>query len=160
MAIDRPAREVVLNALLQYMRGETRSYGFDDRITPYFNRKGTADEGLRQIANALWRIYDDFIDHPISVTAEGWEALRRTLAYLQTDLELAKNCPRQTWPFASEQQWHEHQPLAEKLDLPLFDPAIHSRQFRPWWNRIPTSVGVLILLGFLVPVLILLFFFT
>jgi hypothetical protein len=40
-------------------------------------------------------------------------------------------------------------------DLPQFDTAIHSRPVHPWWNRIPTTVGIGILLGLLIFIFVL-----
>jgi hypothetical protein len=37
-------------------------------------------------------MHDDLIDHPISVSPECWQILKRVVAFLGTDLEESKRC--------------------------------------------------------------------
>ncbi len=156
MAVDRKARDDLRSVLVRYMAGEIRSFGFDERISPYHRAKATSDDSVREISRALWLIYDGLIDHPISVTAEGWAALRRTLAFLQTDLEIEETQERAAWPFRDHEQWLRNERLLNGVRLPEYDPAIHGRPANPWWNRVPSVVGFAILGCLLVVVLILL----
>lgn len=156
MSVDREAREEIRQALISYMAGEIKSFDFDDHISRFRWAKATDDGSVRQICDELWRTYDDFIDHPISVTHEGWLALRRTVAFLTTDLQSEDKPSKDAWPFHNREEWLRHERLLADADLPPFDPAIHSRPANRWWNRIPTTVGIGILLGLLIFVFVLL----
>lgn len=156
MSVDRKARDEIRQALVSYMAGEIKSFEFDDHISRFRWAKATDDGGVRQICDALWRIYDDLIDHPISVTQEGWLALRRTIAFLNTDLDIQDKSEKDAWPFHDQEEWLRHEYLLNEVNLPPFDPAIHSRPANPWWNRIPTTVGIGILLGLLIFIFVLL----
>jgi hypothetical protein len=152
MTVDREARLALRDALVRYMTGEIKSFEFDDTVSPLADAKAPGDGGLRQIARALWMMYDDLIDHPISVLPEGWDALRRTLAFLQTDIDDVGGgrCP--AWPFASEEEWRRNAHLLNGITLPPYDAAVHGRPANPWYNRIPSVVGFAVLLAVLVVV--------
>jgi hypothetical protein len=156
MGVDRKARDDLRSALVRYMTGEMRSFEFDDQTSPFQSAKATSDESIRRISRELWTIYDDLIDHPISVTPEGWAALRRILAFLQTDLEIEKTRDRDTWPFHDHEEWLQNERVLNDVDLPEYDPTIHGRPANPWWNRISSVVGFVILGCLLAVVLILL----
>lgn len=141
MTIDREARTVLRTALVRYMSGAIRTFAFEDQYSPCGESR---DESVQVIVRQVWCRHDELIDHPISVTQEGWESLRRTVAFLGTDLETAPpGCG--SWPFRDEADWHLHEHLVNELGLPDYDPDVQGRPANPWWNRIPTSVGVLIL---------------
>lgn len=70
------------------MRGEIRSFAFDDKLWAIDGR--TSDQGLGRLCHGLWTTYDDVCDHVISVPRETWENLRRCLAVLETDLEFVE----------------------------------------------------------------------
>jgi hypothetical protein len=157
MSVDRKAREEIRQALVRYMAGESKAFEFDDRIARFRWAKSTEDGSVRQICDFLWRWYDDLVDHPISVTQEGWLAFRRTIAFLNTDLEIQTKSEKDVWPFLDQEEWLRHEHFLKEVALPQFDPAIHSRPANPWWDRpISTSVGVGILLGLLLCVFVLL----
>lgn len=136
------------------MAGEIKSFAFGDHIVR-FAWGGTDDRTLRQICDFLWLIYDDLIDHPISATQEGWLAFRRIIAFLNTDLESQNKSEKDAWPFHDQEEWLRHECLLNEVTLPQFDPAIHLLRANPWWNRIPTTVGIGILLGLLIVVFVL-----
>lgn len=165
MGVDHQARHDLQTALIDYMVGEIRSFEFDDRITPFYRAKVIDDGSVCQIAHFLWSTYDSLIDHPISVTQEGWATFRRILAFLGTDLEIEKPQKRNAWvdewwrngwPFRDDEEWLRNEPLLDEITLPAYDPAIHGRPANPWWNRIPSSVGFAILGGILLAILLML----
>jgi hypothetical protein len=158
MAIDRKLRDDLRDALIRYMTGEIRSFAFADHVWPLrFRRaKSITDKSVHQIARFLYCIYDSLIDHPVSASPQVWAALRRILAFLQTDLEIEKTWEQDTWPFRDEEEWLQNEKLLSGISLPEYDPEVHGRPANPWWNRIPSSVGFAILGGILVVVVILL----
>jgi hypothetical protein len=155
MTIDREARTVVRNALVSYMTGAIRTFAFEDQYSPC---RKSLDEAVQVIVRQVWYIHDGLIDHPISVSSQGWEGLRRTVAFLGTDLEVTAQPDESSWPFKDETEWHANEYLVNELGLPDYEPAIHGRPANPWWNRIPTSIGVLILFTILAAVFLMIGF--
>ncbi len=154
MTIDREARTVLRNALVSYMSGAIRTFAFEDQYSPCGK---SGDESVQVIVRQVWYMHDGLIDHPISVTQGGWESLRRTVAFLGTHLEIAPpGCG--SWPFRDEADWRLHEHLVNELGLPDYDPDVQGRPANPWWNRIPTSVGVLILVTILAAVFLMIAF--
>ncbi len=128
------------------MAGEISTFAFDDDISSCHRSK---DRGVSEVSRALSNIHDDFIDHPISVGSDAWEALRRIVAFLGTDLEIGNAKRRTPWPFVNEQEWQANECLLNSFNLPSYDPAFHGRQVNRWWNRIPSSIGFLVLAALL-----------
>jgi len=151
MAVDRKARTVLRNALVSYMTGAIRTFAFEDQYSPC---QDSLDESVRLIARQVWYMHDELIDHPISVTSVGWEALRRTIAFLGTDLDITAQLDGAAWPFQDETEWHANECLVNELGLPDYDPEVHGRPANPWWNRIPSGIGFLILAALLAAVFI------
>lgn len=158
MTVDRPTRDGLRTVLTRYMLGDIRSFDFEDRIDPLiYQPKTTDDDSVRRIAHFLWSTYDSVIDHSVSVTQEGWESYRRIVAFLGTDLEMRepkgtkpwrhdeKEWWRNGWPFNDQDEWVRNEGLLNGIALPHYDPAVHGRPANPWWNRIPTSTGLLII---------------
>lgn len=154
MTVDRQARTTLRNAIVAYMSGAIRSFAFQDQYSPF---RASPDEAVQEIVRQVWYIHDELIDHPISVLLEGWEILRRTVAFLGTDLDIAPSECR-VWPFRDEAEWHLHEHLVDQLDLPDYAPDVHGCPANPWWNRIPTSIGVLILVTLLAAVFLVIAF--
>lgn len=154
MTVDREARTALRNAIVTYMSGEIRTFAFEDQYSPC---RASPDKAVKEIVRQVWYIHAELIDHPISVLSEGWDRLRRTIAFLGTDQEIASlDCP--SWPFRDEAEWHVNKHLVDELGLPDYDPEIHGRPANPWWNRIPTSVGVSLLIGILAVVFLIIAF--
>ncbi len=151
MAVDRQARTDLQNALVSYMVGTIRTFAFDDLNTAC---RKASDRSVQEISRALYYIHDDLINHPISVTLAGWEVLRRVVAFLGTDLETGTRQHEPSWPFHNEEEWHANEHLAREVGLPDYDPAVHGRPAKPWWNRIPSSIGFLVLAALLVAVFV------
>jgi hypothetical protein len=141
MPIDSQSRAELQEALVKYMTGEINTFAFDDRNSSI----STADPSVRQISSALYGIHDDFVDHPISIPLAGWGALRRILAFLETDLEIAEDAEEASWPFRDEREWRQHEPSTEKWPLPDFDALIHNRPVNHWTRKISTSEGIAII---------------
>lgn len=155
MAVDRETRNDLRNSLIAYMTGEIRSFEFDGKVSPLrYRGKTTNDKSVRRISRFLWRNYDDLVDHPISVTPQCWAAFRRILAFLHTDLEIEKPQGQDAWPFHDYEEWLRNESILAGIRLPEYDPAIHGRPANPWWNRIPTRVGLAIIGALLIPILI------
>ena len=125
--IDREKRERLRAALAAYLRGELRTFAFDDENCACGDTK---DESLRLISRQLYLIHDDTVDHPISVSEPVWAQLQQIAAFLGTDLEAAAQ-QHPAWPFADEQQWQAHRQLALELALPAYDPAVHDLEVLP-----------------------------
>ena len=140
MTVDRQARTTLQRAIVDYMSGAIRTFAFEDQYWPC---RTSPDEAVQRIAREVWYIHDELIDHPLSLPEQGWEALRRIVAFLGTDLEITAK--QDEWPFEDEAAWRAHQHLVNEFDLPEYDPAVHGRPANPWWNRIPSSIGFLVL---------------
>lgn len=151
MPVDRQARTTLRNALIGYMSGAIRTFAFE---AEYGACRKSSDEGVQGIVQQLWYTHDDLMDHPISVTSQGWEALRRTVALLGTDRAISPRLDAPSWPFNDEAEWHLHEHLVDELGLPDYDPEVHGRPANRWWNRIPSSVGFLVLGALLAAVFI------
>jgi hypothetical protein len=147
LAVDRETRNELRDALIAYMRGETGSFAFGNKIDPVAYAHKPPDRVTVGVARFLWLTYSDTVDHSISVTAETWAALRRIVAFLQTDLELEGRPEDEAWPFRDEEQWQRHEHLVSHIDLPPYDPAIHGRPIGSLWDRIPTGIGLAIIAG-------------
>ena len=147
MAADREARTNLRNALARYMTGAIHTFAFDDANSDCAK---STDAGVQEISQFLYNIHDDTLDHPISVTWDGWTALRRILAFLDTDLDIETTPEQPTRPFRDDEQWYAYKHRVNDMRLPEYDPTIHAQQIHPWWNRIPSSVGFAILAGLVV----------
>ena len=155
MTVDRDARTNLQSAIVAYMSGAIRTFAFEDR---YSSCRASTDESVQAIAKQVWYLHDDLVDHPISVRSEGWEALRRTVAFVGTDMNIATSSKCDFWPFHDESQWRHYEHLVNELGLPAYDQAVHGRPTNTWWNRIPTVVGASIVVGILSAVLLVLAF--
>ena len=152
--VDRKARKILRDALLQYMTGEIDTFAFDDANCECMK---STDASVQKISRFLYNIHDDFVDHPISVTSEeGWGVLRRVLAFLDTDLAIdTTNTPQhRTWPFHSHEEWHANEHRTNGIGLPQYDPMIHSRPIHHCWDRIPLSVGIALFAALVLGVLL------
>ncbi|HOM19179.1 MAG TPA: hypothetical protein PLQ00_17750 [Thermoguttaceae bacterium] len=146
MTVDRPARTILQNALTDYMKGAIHAFAFEER---YAACRNSPDKSVQMILELVWLLHDDVIDHSICVSAQGWELLRRVVAFLGTEWEIT-TLPSETlwpWPFRDEGEWRANEPLVQAFELPEYDPAVHGRPVYPWWNRIPSSIGFLILIA-------------
>jgi hypothetical protein len=150
MPADHDARADLRAALVSYMSGDIKTSAFDDRNSIYFEELATDDRSVLEISRRLYNLHDDFIDHPISVTCECWQMLKRVLAFLNTDLEIEAAATTQSWPFRDQHEWLTNEHFVYDCKIPEYDPEIHSRRYQFWWNRIPAAVGFSIILGLLV----------
>lgn len=153
MPVDRQARMTLQIAIVAYMSGAIRTFAFEDQYSPC---RDSPDESVRYIVRQIEFMHDFLVDHPISVGSDGWEALRRTVAFLGTDMELSTPSESGFWPFRDELHWHLNEHVVSELGLPSYDSKVHGCPANPWWNRIPTRVGVSLLLGILAVVFLIL----
>lgn len=84
MAVNRESRDRLASAVAAYMRGEIGNLALDEVV----QNLSSDDETVNHLALMFWFLYDDFKDHPLHITDEGWYGLQRALAFLKTDLEL------------------------------------------------------------------------
>jgi hypothetical protein len=150
MVIDRQARTALRETLVRYMTGAICTYDFDDRNTALGK---SSDVGVQAISRFLYYFHDGLIDHPIAVGPDAWLAFRRIVAFLGTDLEIETAAEQKLWPFHNEKEWHANEHLVNEVGLPEYDPAVHGGPANPWWNRIPSSIGFIILGGIIAAVL-------
>lgn len=151
--VDGKARACLKDALIKYMTLEMSSYTFDEITTEVSN---TSDDSVRRISGILYFLYDDTIDHAISVSPNDWATLRRLIAFLATDLEIRTTEKRDPWPFANADEWNAHECFLSEIGLPDYDPEVHGRQVHSWWSRIPIGVGLVLLFAIVVAVTVVL----
>ena len=88
MPVDRANRDKMGKTIVAYMRREIKTRQFEHRTLARTRDKGAAAAGWQ-----LWLIYDDYINHPVRVSPEGWDHLRRWLAFLRTDYGVVERRP-------------------------------------------------------------------
>jgi hypothetical protein len=115
MVADCKTRTRLRNALINYMAGEIRTFAFDECCSDCMD---TDDRSIDELSSFLDVIYDDFTDHSISVSQQGWAVLKRIVAFLATDLEVAVKKGDFAWPFNDEEQRRAHEHLLEEVGLP------------------------------------------
>lgn len=142
MSIDFQSRMDLQKALVGYMAGRICTSAFDDQNTAC---QQSSDKSVQEISRFLYSLHDDLIDHPISVTPICWEALLRVVAFLGTGLEIRTPNKDASWPFPDSEEWHANENSLKNLDLPEYDISIHYRIANPWWNRIPSRIGLVVL---------------
>ncbi len=133
------------------MSGEISTFAFDDINTDYAT---SADVSLQIISCFLYSLHDDLVDHPIAVSPEGWDALRRVVAFLTTDLEAETSIRNVAWPFSSKTVWSTHEHAVNGSRIPTYDPAIHCQQIHSWWHWIPSHIGFAIIAGIVFAILL------
>lgn len=127
MPVDRQLRDKLADATVSWMRGESGASVYDDVVLEIEGADiegKTNDDGVIDAASHLWFFYDDFIDHPVSVSREGWEHLRRWIALLRTDYRLKEQARR---------IWHRDQILAFVGVAVLVASLLFSYYLHQWW---------------------------
>ena len=125
MPVDRDARDALADALAAFMKGQIGAREFERRI----DALESEDDTIEGLAVALWTLCDDITNHTICVSQEGWNSLRRILAFLKSDLELYNRRLDSTFgPFEDESEWRKYEGLLEQYDLPAYDPDIHNKR--------------------------------
>lgn len=143
--VDRLARNRLREAVIGYMNGTILTFEFDDLN---IECGASPDQSVQLISRFLYSLHDDIIDHPISVTEEGWAALQRVVAFLSTDFAADSTWKNSHWPFPTEATWVAHEDEANDSQIPIFNPILHSQQIiHPWWDRLPAWVGLTLLAG-------------
>ena len=94
MSVDRAARDRLASALAAYLRSEVDNFAVHDAG---LGAPWTDDATLRCVRSGVWLSYDDLKSHSVSATPEAWEALRRTIAFLRSDLEFRTPGARNRW---------------------------------------------------------------
>jgi len=142
MPLASDDRRRLRDAVIAYMAGTLRTHAFDDVNSACV---GSRDESVRAIAKWLYEIHDDVADHPISVTEPVWNALVRIVAFLGTEASASARHTQELWPFASESEWEAARISVEGCGIPPYDPAIHARPVHGFLDRIPTPLGIAII---------------
>lgn len=93
MSVNRETRDRFANALADYMRGRINNLDLNRVI----DGLPADDRSVNRLIWQVWFLYDDLRPHPLRVTQEGWDALRRCLAFVGTDLEMAVRPTRRRW---------------------------------------------------------------
>jgi hypothetical protein len=156
LTLNRPLpvqRECLAQVVASFMRGEITSF---DVWGLLFTLQWSEHEQLQPLAVALAHVVDSKNDYPIIVSEEDWDYLRRMIAALRSDLILegndfrgsdARHRPPEVAlePFWTRQQWLQCEPLLAELELPEFDPELHSspaaaRALRPRVEIVPRGV--------------------
>jgi hypothetical protein len=106
--IDREARNALLAAVDDYLRGAIKTFDFDECLVSI----RTQDKTVRESASLIWRFYDDIIDHPVKLTRPQWNFCQRLRLILKSDAELSVH---RTWNFTAFHAWA----LAAIIQLPI-----------------------------------------
>jgi hypothetical protein len=85
--VDRECRRRMADAVLRFMRREIRSNDLDRACELRWQE---SDLAAHQAGIKIWLTYDDFVDHHIDVPPEGYEFLKRWLAFLRSDYGLTE----------------------------------------------------------------------
>ena len=147
MTVNETTRESLRGSLVDYMRGDIRTFAFDDANSECMKSE---DTGLNRISNWLYQIHDDTVDHPISVSRSTWESLRRIVAFLTTRESPAIDATLPFWPFSSRADWMDNENAVNAFELPEYDVHKHHFKIHGPLNRIPTVVGVIIIISIVV----------
>jgi hypothetical protein len=83
--MNRAERDRLADAVVAFMKGDIRSEAFSEIVAGV---SCETDPSLASVRRHLWLFWDDFIDHPLGTNEDGWDFLRRTVAFLKTDLQL------------------------------------------------------------------------
>lgn len=149
---DRQARDILRTALTAFMRQEILSAEFNNVVSEYAWYSKSDDGDVRVIAKVLYAPYNDTRNELMQVTEEVWNALLRTLAFLQTDLgyshERVKDLRRKWdavrsfWPFASDDQWQCHKHL-QPDPFPKWDPVLLPPVTKSFLRTLGEVLGIL-----------------
>lgn len=136
MPADTELRSEMLELLVSYMKGHINSSAFDHHLGQLRERCWKRDHSAAMVAYMLYNFYDDFTDHPVSTTEQGWNLLRRYGAFLRTESELE-----------ARKKWlpHRKQLIASSCLIGLLIGLMASLSTGSWWYLIVTwlIVGVI-----------------
>ncbi len=142
MPVASNDRRRLRDAIIAYMSGTLRTHAFDDLNSACMDSR---DESVRAIAKWLYGIHDDIVDHQISVSQQVWNDLIRVVAFLGTETPASPCQTEECWPFSKEAEWQAAQKSVESCGIPPYDPAIHARPVHAFLDRIPTFLGIAII---------------
>jgi hypothetical protein len=142
MPVATDDRRRLRGALIAYMSGTLRTHAFDDLNSDCMDSR---DESVRSIAKWLYGIHDDMVDHPISVSQQVRNDLIRVVAFLGTETPGSLCQTGEYWPFSKESEWQAARISVESCGIPPYDAAIHSRPVHGFLDRIPTPLGIAII---------------
>jgi hypothetical protein len=81
--IDHEARRQLLDAIDDYLAERIGAYKFDERMMDIC----TKDRTVRSVIDTLYCLYDDFIDHKVHATKQGWKLIQRLRLVLMSGAE-------------------------------------------------------------------------
>ena len=86
--VNREDRNHLIEVIEDYIAEKIKAFEFSDKIEEI--KLNTKDNTIGYIANDLWYIYDDCIDHTIVGSKETWDFLQRMILFLQSDYEIKR----------------------------------------------------------------------
>lgn len=93
--IDRQARDRMADAIRAYMDEKTGAFQFRDTLTHIAS--ATEDDTVHDIDLMLWGYADEYKDHKIVASKEGWDHLSRLLLILDSDGNIETVRVRRRW---------------------------------------------------------------
>jgi hypothetical protein len=92
--VDREARDELAALLERYLNEETGAFSLRDESEEIGER--TEDETVGWAVFNLYLCYDDFKDHKVVASKEGWDWFQRLLLLLRSDASV-RECKRWRW---------------------------------------------------------------
>lgn len=83
--IDRESRDKLIKLIKSFMNDEIKSDQFDKEMSEI--TWNSNDELVSSLHTELWGLYDDWTDHYITLSKDGWDYLNRVILLLESDLE-------------------------------------------------------------------------
>ena len=102
-AIDRIARDKLIDLINSYLSEQITAFSLDERLEPF---RDSEDSAVRFVSRAMWYHYDDCDDHLVVATKPQWNFLQRLLLLLASNSTVIE---QHHW------QWSWTQPIAAIL---------------------------------------------
>ena len=80
--VDRNARNSLAELIRRYLDEEIKAFDFDDALDDF---RGSGDDAVRFVSDALWYHYDDCDDHLVVLSKPEWNYFQRLLLLLESD---------------------------------------------------------------------------
>lgn len=131
MTIDRENRNLLAEAIQDYLEEKTSAFEFsDETFTVAVESK---DPTVSYVAHALWHHYDDCKDHKVNLTREEWGYFNRLILLLKSNAHV-KVVKRRHWSFTQ---------LIALFTLILFCWHLFQFGFNPYLLIITAPLGVI-----------------
>ena len=90
--VGTQARRRLGEGLRHLVASTLTNLDFDDTLSDEWEE--SLDRGVSEVGYAAWLLYDDFVVHPLELTAQGRRDVARWILFIHSDLEFE-------WPHAS-----------------------------------------------------------